>query len=872
MPLPKRYLWAVGKSAEAIEPGQIISERYLCKAPRIFLDTQPGLPPATLSQFPPAVLPYLRLATYQIHVPQAYGWMQYEHPQEGTEAILLLEYAAIAIPAQAHAASAAASRSASELCLLPSLSSQWQRATAMRQLNWLWQLAKLWQPLAVEQVVSSLVDPELIRVEEFVVRLVELRSDRRTTQNVGASLFAKLGQTWMQWVPTARPEIRTFLEALCNHLIDGKIQHPGQLLVCLDRALIATGKAQHRQISMATQTDRGPSRPRNEDACFPSKHPVIHLDSRQTKTPPLDSSLIIVCDGIGGHSGGDVASQSAIDTLYSHLDSLHLSRLSPVTLSTELRRATCLANDVISERNDDEQRRDRDRMGTTLVMGLLHRHELYLTHLGDSRAYLITGEGCHQATLDDDVASREARLGYGTYRNALYQPSAGSLVQALGMSASGSLHPTVQRLVLEGKGAILLCSDGLSDNDLLDSTWQTYITPLLQGKVDILSVVKQLIAAANQYNGHDNVTIGLISWSVTPAADVQLSAELAMPPALTSSISPQPNKTRLQHSSAQTKLQSNASSDFDGDFDETAKTQLITPQAAPVGGFPDNSSLEEASPSQSSPLRLLPLLLSIAFLLVLGSVFAYILLPSVSDRIDLMLGIDKSLPSDELDGVGEGNGSSPSFDDFGSNEDVLTFDSGDFIQVSRSGLDPDQPSNLLVLLPQPQTQADLSSNATGAIVSSDPVEVASASIPSLDSEIEQPHQIPAGSILKVLGKQEVDNQGLWVRLQLCSLTIPPEQMPSSVEPIPPQAEPNTDLSPQGSSVPDISPGTSPNTSGSQPSTTDPLQPSQPIPVALLSLGQTGWIAETRLAPAVVNVQANPSVEVQGECQPIAGGD
>lgn len=850
MPLPKRYLWAVGKSAATIEPGQTLSERYLCKAPRIFLDTQPGVSPATLSQFPPAVMPYLRLAAYQIHVPQAYGWMQYDDAKQGAEAILLLEYAAIALPSVLSKASASSS-SPSELRLLPSLTSQWQDVNAMRQLNWLWQLAKLWQPLAAEQVVSSLIDPELIRVEDHLVRLLELRSDRRTTQGVGASLFAKLGETWLQWVPTARPEIRSFLEALCHHLIDGKIQQPKQLLMCLDRALMTTGKAQRRQISMATQTDRGPSRSRNEDACFPSQHPVVHLDSQQTKSPPLDSRLIIVCDGIGGHSGGDVASQSAIDTLYSHLDALNIKRLSSATLITELRRATCIANDVISERNDGEQRRDRDRMGTTLVMGVLQHHEMYLAHLGDSRAYLITDSGCHQATLDDDVASREARLGYGTYRSALYQPSSGSLVQALGMSASSSLHPTIQRIVLEGKGLLLLCSDGLSDNDLLESTWQTYLTPLFQGKVDIQTTVDQLIQAANQYNGHDNVTVGLISWSAEPVADVQLSADLATPPALSSSTSNPSSNTRLQQRSAPTKLQNETKIDFD----ETAKTQLVTPQSSDITtqATADNLQTEDQSKPRSSSSRLLPLILSIAFLLALGGVLAYILLPPVSDRINMILGINDA--SDDRESESEGEGANPSFDEFEPNESELVFDSGDFVQVSPSALGGDSApdsANLLMLLPQPQNPPNPSGSAGTAPLDPSSDVAPPSGLPPVSpssAEINRPHLIPAGSTLKVLRKQEGSSQGLWVRLQLCALPIPLERMPSSIEPISSDGE----TSPPPSSAP----------------VSSAPDASQARPVEMLTPGQTGWIAEALLVPAVVDVRTVLSPEEQENCQPIA---
>jgi len=173
------------------------------------------------------------------------------------------------------------------------------------------------------------------------------------------------------------------------------------------------------------------------------------------------TALVVVCDGIGGHEGGNIASNLAIAIVQQRLQTALLAAAldDPVALTLELKRTAIAANDTIVQRNDTEHRHDRQRMGTTLVMALGRNHELYLTHVGDSRAYRITRTGYHQVTLDDDLASREVRMGYGLYRDALQQPSSGSLVQALGMNAS-MLHPTVQRFFLDEECLFLLCSDG----------------------------------------------------------------------------------------------------------------------------------------------------------------------------------------------------------------------------------------------------------------------------------------------------------------------------------------------------------------------------------------------------------------------------
>ncbi|NJL21637.1 MAG: serine/threonine-protein phosphatase [Leptolyngbyaceae cyanobacterium SM1_3_5] len=209
----------------------------------------------------------------------------------------------------------------------------------------------------------------------------------------------------------------------------------------------------------------------------------------------------------------------AIDTLGEQLQGIHAEQLNPAELTAALEAAVWAANDRISQRNDNEQRLDRQRMGTTLVMSLVRGHELYTTHVGDSRAYRITRWGCRQVTLDDDIASREVRLGYSAYREALQNPGSGSLIQALGMGASHSLHPTVQRFVLDEDCVFLLCSDGLSDSDRVHEIWDSEILPLLNGG-NLSRVCDRLVELANTRNGHDNVTVAVLHCQVSDRAAV----------------------------------------------------------------------------------------------------------------------------------------------------------------------------------------------------------------------------------------------------------------------------------------------------------------------------------------------------------------
>ncbi len=554
--IPKRYLWAVGKGLANLRPGEFLSGRYLWKGDRIVLDTQPGVLPDFPTEISAAIEPYLRLSPFPLHIPQVYGVTQLA-PKRPTGDIVLLERTPIypeGVGQVSHIGYNDNYHSAVvEGNLMPPLATVWQLSNGLRQLHWLWQIAQLWQPLSTVGVASSLLQPDLLRVEGSLIRLLELQPDHRTTPTL-----ANLGKLWQQWQAQASREIVDFLQQLCQQLQQGQVQSAEQLVDILDHALNVAGQTPSRQILLATQTDQGPSRQRNEDACYPPSG-TVHSFTNPVSGASAGLPLAIVCDGIGGHDGGDVASNLAIATVQQKVQEATLTfPLAAATLVTRLEQATLIANDIISQRNDSEQRQERQRMGTTLVMALANTHELYLTHVGDSRAYRITTTGCHQVTLDDDLAAREVRLGYVLYREAVRQPGSGALVQALGMASSSLLHPTVQRFILDEDCLFLLCSDGLSDNERVEEYWQTELLPVLLGQSDVTTASQRLVELANTRNGHDNVTIALVHCQVTDNQPIvePLDASLALGTAVLEppTTPPKFNQTPVSRSTLKTEL------------------------------------------------------------------------------------------------------------------------------------------------------------------------------------------------------------------------------------------------------------------------------------------------------------------------------
>jgi serine/threonine protein phosphatase PrpC len=317
----------------------------------------------------------------------------------------------------------------------------------------------------------------------------------------------------------------------------------------------------------------------------PRASPISSTCSGQQPVTTEPLPLLLICDGIGGHEQGNVASHTAIDVLLKELQPLAAEpTLSLAVVSQRLRHAIALANTAIANRNDHEHRAARARMGTTLVLALVHFPYVTLAHLGDSRAYRISHRTCYQLTLDDDVAAREARLGYALYQEALHMPGAGALVQALGINDSGYLYPTIQHLCLDEASVFLLCSDGLSDNDRVEMLWPHLVQPVVNHQQDLAAVGQELVHQANRLNGHDNVTVGLLRLTPQGDADASVAGERIAEERIAE------DQQRSQLPPDQASAPATAPTLADPSI--PAKTQLVVPTAT------------AQSPSETHPFRL----------------------------------------------------------------------------------------------------------------------------------------------------------------------------------------------------------------------------------------------------------------------------
>jgi protein phosphatase len=229
--------------------------------------------------------------------------------------------------------------------------------------------------------------------------------------------------------------------------------------------------------------------------------------------------LYILCDGMGGHAEGEVASSLAAKTLYEYFQT-HWSDQLPSEAAVE--EAIFAANQVIYSANQEKARSGSGRMGTTLVAVLVQDTQVRVAHVGDSRLYRVTPhQVIEQITIDHEVGQRDIRRGVEP-EIAYARSDAYQLTQALGPRDNQGLRPEIQSFELQSDCLLLLCSDGLTDNHLLEVFSPTYVQPLLDITSNLEEGVQKLIDLGNLHNGHDNITVVAVRLQVRSQPQLEL--------------------------------------------------------------------------------------------------------------------------------------------------------------------------------------------------------------------------------------------------------------------------------------------------------------------------------------------------------------
>jgi serine/threonine protein phosphatase PrpC len=237
------------------------------------------------------------------------------------------------------------------------------------------------------------------------------------------------------------------------------------------------------KVTAATATDIGLVREGNEDSYL-------------TEEP-----LFAVADGMGGHRGGEVASQLAVETL----EKLFKQRVGDLPDQVQE------ANRVVFERSVVDEK--VAGMGTTLTAALVEGDRVRLAHVGDSRAYLLRDRKLRLLTEDHTLVHRMVSEGEISQEEAETHPQRSVLTRALGVDTVVDVDDdTVQ---VRPGDRLLLCTDGLTS-----MVSEEEIEEVLRTVPDPLDAAQRLVRMANEAGGVDNTTVVVLDFSDDDAAAV----------------------------------------------------------------------------------------------------------------------------------------------------------------------------------------------------------------------------------------------------------------------------------------------------------------------------------------------------------------
>lgn len=248
---------------------------------------------------------------------------------------------------------------------------------------------------------------------------------------------------------------------------------------------------------VASCQSTGILRSHNEDSLFVLNSLLDGVDRG------IPFGIYLVADGMGGHQSGEVAShlaaRGASQSLMNHLYEQYLFDHKAYKEEVVFH--------LLNEAVEDVQNLIKRRVpggGTTLTLALALGNEIYSAHVGDSRMYIVEGDGqIHLRTKDHSLVKRLVDLGEITELEALVHPQRNVLYRALGQM--DELEADLDHFTLKQGQMMMICSDGLwgvLEHDQMER--------ILGGRDDLNSKAKTLVKAANDAGGPDNITVVLV--------------------------------------------------------------------------------------------------------------------------------------------------------------------------------------------------------------------------------------------------------------------------------------------------------------------------------------------------------------------------
>lgn len=240
---------------------------------------------------------------------------------------------------------------------------------------------------------------------------------------------------------------------------------------------------------IVAKTDVGSVRPNNQD-------------SYAAGELPNSVAWAVVCDGMGGASGGNVASSTAVKIISERITASYKGGMSYNSIKNILTSAIAAANIEVF----DESRADAALagMGTTVVAAIIADNSVYVAHAGDSRAYIMSNGILKQITKDHSFVQEMVDTGRLTPDEAKEDPRKNIITRALGVQ--NELRVDFCEEFIDENDVVLICTDGLTNYVSTDEI----ISLTSDGKFN--DFAERLVDKANQNGGGDNITVVTLSY------------------------------------------------------------------------------------------------------------------------------------------------------------------------------------------------------------------------------------------------------------------------------------------------------------------------------------------------------------------------
>jgi serine/threonine protein phosphatase PrpC len=284
--------------------------------------------------------------------------------------------------------------------------------------------------------------------------------------------------------------------------------------------LLMNNETNQVQLQAASLSVCGPTRDSNQDA--------VYSDVGQIVSSGQGLGLFIVCDGLGSHQAGEVASQLAISVIVAAISSglsrvlAAEGRLGAESIQRIIGEAISEANFRVFERRQGPEpdpepglEASTPKPGTTVTLALVYEGVAYGANVGDSRLYLGRDDQVAQITQDHSLAAELARQGHISPDEIADHPHSNILSRALG--PQDEIEVDLYQVDLQPEDRLLLCSDGL---------WKAFgsgveLNRLLTARMSPEDLIHKMVAEALRRDGSDNVSGVVVELSSAAALKSQ---------------------------------------------------------------------------------------------------------------------------------------------------------------------------------------------------------------------------------------------------------------------------------------------------------------------------------------------------------------